>query len=457
MRNAIDRIAPAVCLSSLMKASSLFGHIAELLDTFRPSQAPADAVVRDFFAKRHYLGSRDRRFIAEVFYGVLRHFKRLRHRSARTLHTLGISPPSSQPSLMFAAAHELLINRVSPTVLRDHIAGLWLALVPEVDCLSFCEKFTQVDESPDDDPAERISIRHSMPAFVVRQWLHRYGERETEELCRTLNEPAPVTMRVNTLKTRIRKCREILQSEGLPVRPTLLSPVGLIADHRFAAQTHQSFRDGLFEMQDEGSQILSMLVDPQPGDTVVDACAGGGGKSLHMAALMQNRGVLIAMDVDGRRLKNTSLRAERAGVTVLQVRHIAGEDAQLSDLTGRADRVLVDAPCTGVGTIRRNPGLKMRISEALVRSLVLTQRTLLERYASLVRPGGRLIYSTCSLLREENEDVVTWFLSSHPEFAFVPPPPVPGIEADPMMVTLFPHRVNTDGFFAAIMTRSETH
>lgn len=440
-----------------MKPSSLYGHIVELLDAFRVSQTPADGLAREFFRKRHYLGSRDRRFIAEVFFGVLRHFKRLRHRSTQTLHALGIPPLPSQPSLMFVAAHELLMNNPPPVTLRDQMAGLWLAFVPDVDCLSFCERFTEVDESLGDDPAERISILHSMPGFVVRQWLQRYGERETEELCRTLNEPAPVTMRVNTLKTDIRSCRDLLRVEGLLVRPTLLSPVGLIADRRFAAQSHRSFRDGLFEMQDEGSQILSMLVDPHPGETVVDACAGGGGKSLHMAALMQNRGVLIAMDVDEGRLRNTSVRAERAGVTLLQIRHAAGEGTQFPDLAGRADRVLVDAPCTGVGTIRRNPGLKLRVSEELVHERVLTQRTLLDRYASLVRPGGRLVYSTCSLLREENEDVVSWFLSAHPEFTLVPPPLVPGVEGDPSMVTLSPHRLNTDGFFAAVMARSRVH
>ncbi|MDH3251700.1 MAG: hypothetical protein OEM41_02845 [Ignavibacteria bacterium] len=438
-----------------MKPTSLFGHIVELLDSFRASQAPADALAQDFFRRRRYLGSSDRRFIAEVFFGVIRHFKRLRNLSAQTLTAMGLQPPVAQPSLMFAVAHELLLKGIPPTTLRDQIAGLWLALVPDVDCLLFCEGFSRAQESLPEDPVQRMSIRHSMPAFIVQQWLDRFGERETDDLCRTLNEQAPITMRVNTLKTDVRRCREILQKEGLPVRRTLLSPVGLTADRRFAAQALQSFRDGLFEIQDEGSQLLSMMVDPQPGETVVDACAGGGGKSLHMAALMQNRGVLIAMDVDERRLKNTSLRAVRAGITLLHVRHAAADDAQLRDIAGRADRVLVDTPCTGVGTIRRNPGVKMKLSEELVRSLVLTQRSLLDRYASFVRPGGQLVYSTCSLLREENEDVVLWFLSSHPEFTLVPPPPLPGIEGDPMMVTLYPHRSNTDGFFAAIMRRSE--
>ncbi len=437
-----------------MKPSSLYGHTAELLDVFRASNAPADAVVRDFFRKRHYLGSRDRRFIGDVYYGVLRHFKRLRDRCGRTLKELGVPPPPSQPSLMFAVAHELLLRNASPADLFDQITGLWLALVPGVDCRSFCETFTQAGESRSVDTAERLSIRHSMPEFVIRQWLDRYGEQETANLCGALNEPAPISMRVNTLRTDVRKCREILRSEDLLVRPTLFSPVGLIAERRFTAQSHQSYRDGLFEMQDEGSQILSMLVDPQPGETVVDACAGGGGKSLHMAALMQNRGVLIAMDIDERRLKNASLRAERAGVTLLRARHLNGGQERIADLSAQADRVLVDAPCSGLGTVRRNPGLKLRISEELVRSFALAQRSLLEQFASLVRPGGRLVYSTCSLLREENEEVVSWFLSSHLEFTPAPPTAIPGIEGDPLMVTLFPHRLGTDGFFAAIMTRS---
>jgi 16S rRNA (cytosine967-C5)-methyltransferase len=218
----------------------------------------------------------------------------------------------------------------------------------------------------------------------------------------------------------------------------------------------RSFRDGWFELQDEGSQLIAMVVEPSPGETVVDACAGGGGKTLHLAALMKNIGVLVSVDLEERRLKNLRGRAGRAGVTMATVMR-TGPDL-LGSYRRKADAVLVDAPCSGVGTFRRNPGAKLKFSEDFVSTVCRTQRRLLEDSAELVKPGGRLVYATCSLLRQENETAVESFLSKHTEFALQHVAPIlrrHAVTADDStpFLLLLPHRTTTDGFFAAAMIR----
>ncbi|HTO93508.1 MAG TPA: RsmB/NOP family class I SAM-dependent RNA methyltransferase, partial [Bacteroidota bacterium] len=233
--------------------------------------------------------------------------------------------------------------------------------------------------------------------------------------------------------------------------------VGLVFPKRINAQGLHSFRQGLFEMQDEGSQILSMLLEVRPGMTVIDACAGAGGKSLHIAAMMQNRGKIFALDVDGKKLDNLVMRSRRAGVTIATAT-VVPEDSVLPPVPP-ADAVLVDAPCSGVGTFRRNPGAKLLCTEGYSLSLSRRQSALLERYAHSVRSGGRLVYSTCTLLRRENQDVVGEFLSSHPDFSLLPVAgilPRQGVRCpgEGTFLELLPHRTGTDGYFAAVMVRA---
>jgi 16S rRNA (cytosine967-C5)-methyltransferase len=296
-----------------------------------------------------------------------------------------------------------------------------------------------------------------MPDFVVAEWLERFGAEETDALCAASNGNPPVSIRANTLKGGVAECREALVKEGIAAVSGTLSPVALVFPKRINAQGLRSFRQGLFEMQDEGSQILSMLLEVRPGMTVLDACAGAGGKSLHIAAMMQNRGKIIALDVDTKKLENLLVRSRRAGVTIA-VEEVVAEEA-VSRAVPIADAVLVDAPCSGVGTFRRNPGAKLLCTEEYSISLSRRQRGLLERYAPSVRSGGRLVYSTCTLVRRENQDVVTEFLSLHPDFSLLSAGDIllrqevrcPGQET---YLELFPHRTGTDGYFAAVMVRS---
>ena len=211
-------------------------------------------------------------------------------------------------------------------------------------------------------------------------------------------------------------------------------------------------------MQDEGSQLLSMLVGAVPGSTIVDACAGGGGKTLHLAAIMNNVGTLIAIDVEENRLNNIRERVRRAGVLIARL-YLAHRDNETIDAwRGKVDAVLIDAPCSGIGTFRRNPGAKLTFTEEFVDSIAKTQHEVLERYSAFVKPGGRLVYSTCTLLRKENEDQVSAFRAHHQDFELLSAPEIllqQGVRVDSgtPFLTLLPHKTTTDGFFAAVMVR----
>ncbi|MEK9136757.1 MAG: methyltransferase domain-containing protein, partial [Bacteroidota bacterium] len=294
--------------------------------------------------------------------------------------------------------------------------------------------------------------------LVNKEWIERFGPEETEQLCATLNSPAPITIRVNTLAATQEHCLSVLRQEGLEAQPTRLSPVGLILSKRFNTQSLQPFKQGHFEMQDEGSQLLSMLVQPSPGSTVVDACAGSGGKTLHLAALMNNIGRLVAVDIEEYRLKNIRERLRRAGVSIVETLLASRDQESILTLKENADAVLIDAPCSGVGTFRRNPGAKLTFTESFVESVAKTQREVLDQYCALVKPGGRLVYCTCTLLGKENEDQVASFLERHPEFELQSAPAIllqqqVKVDASSPFLTLLPHKTTTDGFFAAVMTR----
>jgi 16S rRNA (cytosine967-C5)-methyltransferase len=241
-----------------------------------------------------------------------------------------------------------------------------------------------------------------------------------------------------------------LKGEGIDSTPTSISPAGLVAGKRFNIHSSPAFRDGWFELQDEGSQIVSLAISPRPGNMVIDACAGAGGKALHLAELMRNKGEIVAIDVDSERLAELQRRADRAGVNCIRTEPRANLEPE--PLLGKADIVLVDAPCSGVGTIRRNPRMKWSVTESMVDHFSEKQLSLLGFNSRFVKPGGRLVYSTCSLLLNENENVLHAFLNSHPEFTS-DVGNLTGLKIDQGAIKLFPHLNETDGFFIAPMKR----
>ena len=233
-----------------------------------------------------------------------------------------------------------------------------------------------------------------------------------------------------------------------------ISPAGLVLQKRFHNLSSNSFLEGWYEIQDEGSQLVSQIADPHTGEIVIDACAGAGGKSLHMAQLMKNEGEIIAIDVDKYRLTELEKRAKRAGVSIIKTK--LNKNLRAEEFHRKADLVLVDAPCSGVGTIRRSPWMKWGITEPLVGQYAEKQKNILSFNSQFVKPGGKLVYATCSLFRKENDEVVNHFLNSFPDFRLVHPGEDLakfGLYLNSSTITMYSHRSNTDGFFVAVMKR----
>jgi 16S rRNA (cytosine967-C5)-methyltransferase len=388
----------------------------ELLGAILEGQRPADAVANDFFRARRFIGSGDRRAIAERVWRVLRSYRRLGWWLL------------DQPTPRLLVAASLLLDGWT---LDDFTGGRFApdALAPSEGAV-----LSRLEGRALDHPSMPETVRLEAPDWIVA--------RISAENLRALLEPATLDLRVNLLKATRDEARAALAAEGVQASPTPLSPWGLRIEGRRQVTNGRAFREGLVEIQDEGSQLVAALVDARPGMRVVDLCAGAGGKTLALSTTMQNRGQLIACDVSAARLHNAVRRFRRAGVHNVERHLLARGDKWIKRHAGQFDRVLVDAPCTGTGTWRRNPDARLRLSVNDMTGLLSKQAGILDQAASLVRKGGRLVYATCSLLAEENEDQVTAFLSRHPDFA----------QTDGL--ALSPAQHATDGFFAAVLERN---
>ncbi len=395
---------------------------------------PADSVLHDFFRNQRALGSRDRAFVADTVYGVLRR--------KRTVDELA---PDAGPRHLLLA----YLARVAGASVRELASATnpneqtWLAQVKAA-------------------PLEGLSlpVRAELPDWVVERLGRHHTEAELLALARGLNEPAPMDLRVNTLKAGREAVRHELAEGGVEAELTPYSPSGLRVRGRPALNRHPLFLSGAIEVQDEGSQILCHLVAPRRQELVVDFCAGAGGKSLMLGALMNSQGRLYAFDVSAARLNRLKPRLKRSGLSNLFPHSIDSEnDIRVKRLAGKIDRVLVDAPCSGLGTLRRNPDLKWRQSPQSVEELKSKQAAILRAAARLLKPGGRLVYATCSLLAEENEDIAAAFLAEHAGFRPLDCSDLLreariALDTGPFL-RLYPHRHGTDGFFAAAMTREK--
>jgi 16S rRNA (cytosine967-C5)-methyltransferase len=405
--------------------------LADAIAAVLPLSIPADIALRDFFRHRRELGARDRTFIADGVFAVLRRRRSLSVHAATTaprllaiaasLRELGVSLRELEPALAVgeqAWARDFKARKpeLTPAEAADLPDWLWVLLGETL-------------------PGER--------AALARSWL----------------APAPLDLRINPLKTTRDAALTALAADGIHAAPTPYSPVGLRVAGKPVLQRHPLFTSGAIEIQDEGSQLLCFLLAPKRSEMVVDFCAGAGGKTLLLGALMRSLGRLYAFDISPRRLANLKPRLARSGLSNVHPVRIADErDARIRRLAGKIDRVLVDAPCTGFGTLRRNPDLKWRQPQTAVAELAAKQARLLAAAAPLVKPGGRLVYATCSVLPAENEAVVAAFLAAHTEFALGDATAElarAGIVLDAgSMLRLYPHRHGCDGFFAAILERA---
>lgn len=428
---------PAPAHARLRQATALLARLLEFAQ-------PADSAIDRYFKENRNMGAKDRAFAAETVYGCLRHKREL-----EALYEPIYKPDSLEVQSRWLAATWLLkyAGWSARALAQAGFGGGAVDLVERVRALDLFEF--------------PLAVRANLPDWLAESLVSQYGAVETLKLAVALNRPAPVDLRVNLLKTTREALQEQLDSEGFDSRPTPYSPHGLRRDKRGPLFTSQAFRSGLFELQDEGSQLIGLLAGASPGDKIVDFCAGAGGKTLQMAASMGNTGVVQAFDVVRKRLDRLKPRLRRAGVHTVQRRVLRDEnDAVLACLTGKADTVVVDAPCSGTGTLRRNPDIKWK--QFNFEDLTALQSRILISASRLVKPGGRLVYATCSLLAEENTGVTSSFLATHPDFSSIPAGRILADQGAHILdafsedgsLRLLPHRHETDGFYALVMERS---
>jgi len=397
---------------------------------------PADAQLSAFFRNYPNFGPRDRSFIAEAVYGVLRRLRSLQVLAA----------PATPRRLLLA-----WLARHGGRNMREFEALEDKAQLDKAD-LEWLRglKGAKLENQPE-------AVRLDLPDWLHERLVVQYGDY-LPTLMDSLNSAAPLDLRVNPLKATRDEVLVQFNREGVVAAATALSPLGMRLQGKPALQKHPLFLDGSVEVQDEGSQLLGLMLAPKRGEMVCDFCAGAGGKTLLLGALMRNSGRLYAFDTSEKRLGRMKPRLVRSGLQNVQALLIAHErDAKVKRLVGKFDRVLVDAPCSGLGTLRRNPDLKWRQTPESVNELTQKQHDILEAAARLVKAGGRLVYATCSLLVQENEDIVAAFLGAHPDFRVIPAVEV--LAAQNIAIEMGNYlrldtaKHGTDGFFAAVMER----
>lgn len=413
---------------------ALLRHAVDLLAQALSGQQPADKHMENYFRKHPGLGVRDRGFVAETVYGCLR-----RRRSLQSLAREDSPSPATLVAVYLLAVQGWDERRLG-------------ALPVDAASLAAGVKTQDLSILP-------LAVQCDLPDWLAERLVAQLGAAEVQRLAQALNRPASVDLRVNTLKAERETVQARLAQEGYATELTPLAPSGLRRQERAPLFKTQCFQEGLFEIQDEGSQLLSFLVAPKRHEQVVDFCAGSGGKTLHLGALMANTGSLYAWDTAKHRLDKLKPRLRRAGLDNVRPQVIAHErDRRVQRLYGKIDRVLIDAPCSGTGTLRRNPDIKWRPQN--IAELVAVQERILEAAAPLVKPGGRLVYATCSLLSEENEAVITRFLQSHPLFSITPASAILTQRRIPLSFSepalrLYPHHHQTDGFYAVVLDRRD--
>lgn len=438
---------PASSAHAESTTSPLQGEVKEKSGNKR---IPADKLLEQFFKSHRYIGSKDRAYIGELVYWCLRHKASLEWWLAEKLKS-----PIHGRAIVITA---LMLR-------KDYTASA-------LDAISQDSKYSLPKLTPAEKPRCEIlykeNILHpNMPAHVrlnYPEWMEpilreSLGKDFEKELL-ALNEQASTDLRVNTLKTTREQLMTDLQKEEFESTPTPMSPIGLRLKKRGAVFASAPFKLGHFEMQDEGSQVVTLLVDAKPGMKVIDFCAGAGGKTLGLAAQMKNKGRILAWDNSEKRLKQIAPRLKRAGVDNVQTHVIESEnDGFIKRHKASADRVLVDAPCSGSGTWRRNPDIKWRFSAQDLQEVIAVQQSILQSAARLVKPGGRLIYVTCSILKNENEQQIDQLLKNGNNFRVVCAKKIwdklSAVDTIDSVsyLRLTPHQDGVDGFFAAVLER----
>ena len=406
----------------------LLAHAGGVVSRILRFDAPADQLLSRYLREHCALGPSERSFVAEAVFAVLR-----RKRS------LEAAAGSAEANALVAAALVRVLG-LSARALQG--------LVDE-DLLRRLREARNTELPP--------AVRADLPDWLWQRLAEQHGEDEALRIAQGLLNPAPLDLRVNLARIEPSAAQTRLTDDGIEATPTPYSAAGLRVTGRPAINRHALFTEGLVEVQDEGSQLLAWLLAPRRGEMIADYCAGAGGKTLAMAMLMRGTGRVYAMDISAKRLAALAPRAARAGITNVHTLLLGEDDARAKRLAGKLDRVLVDAPCSGFGTLRRNPDLKWRHGPEAIAELSAKQRRILKAAARLLKPGGRLVYATCSILHAENDAVADEFLREQPEFQAISCAELLSaqriaLDTGPRL-RLFPHLHGTDGFYAAAFVK----
>lgn len=443
---------------------SIRHQAVDILSQIRTSQSFAGELLDDSLTANTLSGTPDGRLLTHLVYGVLRSqghldwiisklyrgdFARM-DEGIKNILRIGLYQLKFSDRLpAFAVVDEAV---KSAKIIAPAQSGLTNAILR-----NYLRHGDKISFPPwENNPAEHIAAFHSHPLWLVKTWLNIFGKEDTLALCKANNEMPPMTIRINKLKTSPEELESKLKAEGFSYATTNFSPDGIVlTDSTGPIQKTDLFRKGLLRIQDEGAQLVSYLINPKNNENILDVCAGTGGKTTHLAAIMKNDGHILAIDRHAGKLTELRKEITRLGINNIETKQVDLDIMLPIALKEKFDQVLVDAPCSGTGTLRRNPEIKWRTQALDLEGYATTQKIILQNASPAVKKGGRLIYCTCSLMPAENEDVIRQFLTSNPQFTLDPIPETikkPLIDQSGFFRT-YPHLHNTDGFFGAILQR----
>jgi 16S rRNA (cytosine967-C5)-methyltransferase len=436
----------------------------QILNRVDEKGAFAEPLLDDVLSRKSFTHSHDRKLLTQLVYGTLRMRGRLDWMIGRIYRGDEKRMDTVLMNILRIGLYQILFtDRIPDFAAVDEAVEIAKEMHPRGAGLVNAVLRTALRRETDiaypdleKEPAHHVSIVHSHPRWLADLWISMLGVDETIGLCSADNETPPLTIRVNRLKTtRDRLGRDLIE-EGYEVQSTAFSPDGLNVQLPGPVRGLRHFREGYFQIQDEASQMIAYLLDPLPGERIMDVCSGSGIKTTHLAERMGNQGSILAVDVHQGKLAALKGLAGRLGITIIKTLEGDARLDQGDDFRGAFDRVLVDAPCSGLGTLRRNPEIKWRLTSRDMAAFLPLQKEILGRSAFYLKRGGILVYSTCTIAEEENEEVVDSFLAENRDFRPVRPPASidKRLISDRGFFQTFPHRHGTDGFFGAVLMKS---
>ena len=440
-------------------------HLAvDILNQIHASQAFASPLLNDCLDTNTLSGTPDGRLLTHLVYGVLRFQGHLDWILAKFYRGDFNKMDEGIKNVLRVGLYQLKFSdRLPAFAVVDEAVKIAKKIHPEKSALvnailrNYLRRSQKISfPSLEKNPAEHIASLHSHPLWIVKKWINIFGPEDTMSLCSANNEIPPLTVRVNTLKTSRKEFAQKLTDAGFTATPTKYSLDGIIlTDSSGPIQNTNFFSEGYLRIQDEAAQLISYLISPNSADSILDACAGAGGKATHLAAILKNKGRIVAVDRNPEKITELKKDAARLGITIIETQQDDLSACLPDSLKEKFDHVLVDAPCSGLGTLRRNPEIKWRTTEKDLRNFAAAQKIILQNASTAVKKGGRLIYCTCSLLPTENENIIENFLARNTNFSLCRPP----ASINKQLVDsrgfyhTYPHKFNMDGFFGAILKR----